>query len=347
MAIADFTVLGGGIFGLSIAWVLTQRGAQVRLIEAARIGAGSSGGIVGALAPHAPENWNDKKAFQLDSLLSAEAFWQGVADASGRDPGYARLGRVQMIADARGVELAHARAKGADALWQGKAHWHVVRDDSFPSWAGTSATGWLIHDTLTARLHPRQAGAALTVALQNAGAEVLMGDHGVQGVVIEATGVAGLSELTTAFGKQVGNGVKGQGALFGFDARNQPQLFLDGLHIVPHADGTTAIGSTSEREFGDGTATDHQLEALIDKARRLCPALQDAPVIERWAGVRPRSKSRAPMLGIHPLRPERFIANGGFKIGFGMAPKIAHVMADLVMDGRDTIPDGFRPEASL
>jgi glycine/D-amino acid oxidase-like deaminating enzyme len=53
------------------------------------------------------------------------------------------------------------------------------------------------------------------------------------------------------------------------------------------------------------------------------------------------------MLGEWPDRPGHFIANGGFKIGFGMAPKIAEAMADLVLDGRDTLPEGFRVTASL
>ncbi len=77
------------------------------------------------------------------------------------------------------------------------------------------------------------------------------------------------------------------------------------------------------------------------------PLLADAPVVDRWAGVRPRARSRAPMLGAWPGRDGHFIANGGFKIGFGMAPKVAEVMADLVLEGRDTIPDGFRVEASM
>ena len=126
-----------------------------------------------------------------------------------------------------------------------------------------------------------------------------------------------------------------------------PQLFVDGLHIVPHADGTTAIGSTSEREFTEATGTDAQLDTLIETARAALPKLREARVLERWAGLRPRSKSRAPMLGAHPLHKGQFIANGGFKIGFGMAPKVGQVMADLVLDGRDRIPAGFRPEASL
>ena len=39
--------------------------------------------------------------------------------------------------------------------------------------------------------------------------------------------------------------------------------------------------------------------------------------------------------------------NGGFKIGFGMAPKIGECMADLVLEDRDTIPEAFKPEASV
>ena len=70
-------------------------------------------------------------------------------------------------------------------------------------------------------------------------------------------------------------------------------------------------------------------------------------MIERWAGVRPRARSRAPMIGGHPFRAGEFIANGGFKIGFGMAPKVGAVMADLILDGHDTIPKGFRAQASL
>lgn len=54
------------------------------------------------------------------------------------------------------------------------------------------------------------------------------------------------------------------------------------------------------------------------------------------------------MLGPWPGRADHFIANGGFKIGFGIAPKVAEVMADLVLEGREAgIPAGFRVEANL
>ncbi|MCM2563686.1 FAD-binding oxidoreductase [Lutimaribacter sp. EGI FJ00015] len=337
----DVTVRGAGIFGLSIAWACARRGARVRVIDPHGPGAGSSGGLVGALAPHVPENWNEKKAFQLDSLLMAEGFWAEVAATGGTDPGYARLGRVQPVMDDRALELAHARAKGADTLWQGRAVWQVKRADDMGDWAPRTPTGWVIHDTLTARMHPRRACAALVAALTAHGVEVMPGGAH-EGAVIHATGVAGLEEISQATGAAFGNGVKGQAALVRLDRREAPQLFVDGVHIVPHADGTLAIGSTSERDYDTPSGTDAQLDVVLDKARAAVPALRDAPVIERWAGVRPRSKSRAPVLGAHPLYAGQFIANGGFKIGFGMAPKVAQVMAELVLDGKDSIPEGFR-----
>lgn len=345
MARPDLTVRGAGIFGLSIAWEAARRGARVRVIETARIGAGSSGGLVGALAPHVPEQWNDKKAFQLESLLMAQAWWAAVDAASGLSAGYARTGRLQPLADDRAVAAAQARGVEADSLWQGQAVWQVI--PATGGWQPDSPTGLLVHDTLTARLNPRPALASLAAAIRARGGEIGPDDGDAGGPVIWATGTAGLEALSTDLGRPMGGGVKGQAALLAHDASALPQLFIDGLHIVPHSDGTVAIGSTSERIWSDPAGTDDQLQALIRRARAACPALADAAVLDRWAGLRPRAASRAPMLGHWPGREVQFIANGGFKIGFGMAPKVAEVMTDLVLDGVDRVPAAFRVEASL
>lgn len=340
----DVTVMGAGIFGLSIAWICATRGARVQVIDPNGPGAGASGGVVGALAPHVPENWNDKKAFQFESLAMAGVFWAEVQAVAHLSPGYARLGRVQPIPDAAALDLARQREKTARQIWQDIAEWRVAR--AVGGWMPDSPTGHVIHDTLSARLHPRRACAALAAALRASGVDVRRNGT-AEGRVIWATGVAGLEELNKARGVMVGNGVKGQAAVLACDARHQPQIFVDGLHIVPHEDGTVAIGSTSEREYDSQNDTDSQLDDIIARAVAAVPALAGAKVLERWAGLRPRARSRAPMLGAHPLHRGEFIANGGFKIGFGMAPKVAHVMADLVLDSVDTIPDGFRPEASM
>ncbi|WP_323765969.1 FAD-binding oxidoreductase [Marinovum sp.] len=339
----DVTVRGAGVFGLSVAWACARRGAKVRVIDPFGPAAGASGGIVGALAPHVPENWNDKKAFQLESLLMAETFWAEVAETGGRDPGYLRSGRLQPLADARAVALAEQRAETAAALWQGRAEWRVVAAADYGDWAPASPSGFLVEDTLSARVHPRRSCAALVAALVACGVKVIA-EGADRGTVIWATGVADLEAMSRAAGRNLGNGVKGQAALLRYAAQDRPQLFADGLHIVPHGDGTVAVGSTSEREYDDPSAVDDQLEAVIARAVAAFPVLAGAEVVARWAGVRPRAKSRAPVLGPHPLRPGAWIANGGFKIGFGMAPLVGEVMADLVLEGRDRVPAGFRPE---
>ena len=312
----DITVRGAGVFGLCVAWVCASRGARVQVIDPYGPAAGSSGGIVGALAPHVPEKWNPKKAFQLDSLLMSDTFWTEVEQSGGGTSGYARRGRLQPIHDENSLALAHQRKTSAIEFWHTYAQWDVVQANG-SDWEPASPTGWLIQDTLSALIHPRMACAALVKALAARGVEIVT-DATDKGQVLWATGVSGLDDLNATHHRQIGNGVKGQAALLKYNARDMPQLFAGGVHVIPHGNGTVAIGSTSERYYDDATTTDKQLDDVINAACVAVPALQNAPVIERWAGVRPRSRSRAPMLGAWSERPGHFIANGGFKIGFGM-----------------------------
>jgi len=321
MATVDVTIRGAGIAGLSTAWACLRAGAKVRVIDPAGVGRGASGGIVGALAPHVPEQWNPKKAFQFESLILSQHWWAAVETAGSEHSGYGRTGRIQPVADG-GEALAQSRAKGAQTHWQGQAVWEVI--DSPPPLAPNSETGRWIYDSLSARIHPAQACNALAAAIRSCGGDITENASlADEGAVVQAAGFLGLEQLTEQHSRLVGAGIKGQAVLLEYDARDQPQVFVDGLHIIPHADGTTAIGSTTEREFDDATQTDAQCDTLLERARALVPALAQARELRRWAGARPRARTRAPMLGEHPFHKGQFINNGGFKIGFGMAPLCA------------------------
>ena len=339
----DVTIRGAGIFGMSIAWQCVLRGARVQVIDPNGIGAGSSGGIVGALAPHVPEKWNAKKEFQFQSLIAAEPFWAQIERVSGMISGYGRLGRIQPITDENQLTLAHQRAENAKTLWQNKAKWRVI--DIAPHFAPASTTGFWIMDTLSARLNPRLACNALAEALRLKGVS-FPGEGVDKGKTVWATGAEDLFHISKRLERPFGNGVKGQAALFDLDRRDCAQVFAQTMHFIPHADGTLAVGSTSERTYEDGTSTDEKLHKLITDARSILEDLKNAKVIQTWAGVRPRTKSRTPVLGTHPLYPNAYIANGGFKIGLGMAPKVAEVMSDFILEGIDNIPEEFRPEKS-
>ena len=333
----DLTIRGAGIVGLTLAWEALARGARVRVIDPGGPGAGASGGVVGALQPHTPDVWNAKKRFQFESLLRARTLWPEVEAVSGIATGYAAAGRLQPLPGEREVVMARARAKGARENWGAAATWEVIDADAAGPWRPPSGSGLYIRDTLSALIHPRRAIESLARAVESRGGAIAR-DGPDEGRVVWATGWTGLRDLS----RDIGGGVKGQAALLRHDAAGAPQVFASGLHIVPHLDGTVAIGSTSERDFDDPASIDAQLDDIVARAGELMPLLHGARVIDRWAGVRPRARSRAPLMGAWPGRPGHYVSNGGFKIGFGVAPRMAEVMADLVLEDRDGIPGGFR-----
>jgi glycine oxidase len=333
------TICGAGVFGLTLAWSALKRGAKVTVIDPNGPGSGASGGIVGALQPHAPDPWNEKKQFQLESLIISTAYWAGVEACSGLSTGYAKVGRLCPLKTAREVTLAENRKAAIAEHWPRAETWRLI-DAPKSDWCPASPTGLYLHDTLSAILNPRRATASLAAAIAAKGGQFTTAPPG-DGPVVWATGWQGLQDLGAWFAAPVGNGVKGQAALLAHNAAGLPQIYAEGLHIIPHTDGTVAVGSTSERDFADPTTTDNALEDVLDRARTALPALKNAQVLERWAGVRPRAASRAPLLGPWPGRAGHFIANGGFKIGFGMAPKSAESMCDLIFDKIDRIPVAF------
>ncbi len=346
MTTADVTVRGAGIFGLSVAWACLRRGARVKVIDPNGVAAGASGGIVGALAPHTPDNWYDKKEFQRDSLLMAESYWADVAQVSGHDPGYGRVGRLQPIMNERGLKLAHDRVEGAKTHWLGQAEWQVVKASDLGHWAPYSPMGLIARDTLSARIHPRRATHALAAAIQEKGG-VFSTEGEPEGVEVWATGLAGLEQLTHELGKEIGVGTKGQAALLAYNNPTAPQIYASDVYIVPHNDGTVAVGSTNEKTYDRPTETDEKLDELLERVFGVLPQLKTAKILSRWAGVRPRAIGRRPLLGAHPTREKTYIANGSFKIGFGVAPKMGDAMADLILDGQNTIPTDFRVESIL
>ena len=255
----DITIRGAGIMGLTLAWHCLNLGASVRVIDPNGIANGASGGIVGALAPHVPENWNTKKQFQLESLLYSQKFWRSVDSVSGLNSGYRRNGRLQPLMDEASVALAQKRKESADNLWKNFATWEII--DNSKDWKLPSPTGLWVFDTLSAIIHPRLACLSLAQALKNKGCEFLLKGKN-QGKVVWATGFHDLSRISKKLANNFGNGVKGQAALFKLKKSNSAQLFAETLHFIPHFDGTIAVGSTSERNFEREDTNDGNLKGL-------------------------------------------------------------------------------------
>lgn len=355
----DVIIVGAGIFGLSCAYACARRKLSVLVLDANKIGAGASGGIVGAMAPYTPDQWHPKKQYQLQALASAQKHWETVDKLSSMQSGYGRIGRICPIIDERTYDLAQLRHTEAKQNW-GEYRWDVI--DSHPLVTRDAAPFGLIHDTLSARIYPSKACASLARACELLDVEFLENTrvtgfetgqvYGSWGsanadAIILAGGYEGFHLLDYHFGTQMGAGVKGQAALLDIDMGDAPQIYADGVYVVPHTDGTTTVGSTSENKWGQPFAIDHQLDDVVARARVICPTIQDAKIIQTWAGLRPKARRRDPMLGPIPDMAKVFAAMGGFKIGFGLAHKVGLTLADFVQGKPTELPKSFTVEHHL
>lgn len=367
-------IIGAGIMGLWAALKAERLGIDTVLVDAERTGSGASGGLLGALMPHMPDRWNDKKQFQFDALLTLEDEIAQLEAETGMSAGYRRCGRIIPLPKPHLRPIAERHNREALTNWdqQGQRfHWRVLDAPPVEQWVSASAgKAGFVHDTFAAKVSPRALVAALVARLkasphvrlvegckvvsldQQRVAHLAGGEQLSFGHAIVSAGHGAFPLLTQAFSlcaaPALGQAVKGQAALLKASIDpSMPVVFLNGLYIVPHEDGTVAIGSTSEDVFTDPSSTDEKLDALLSAAREIVPALSTAEVIERWAGLRPKAIGRDPMVGAHPEYPEIVALTGGFKVSFGLAHRLADA-ALCAVQGKDMdVPPSFRTEAHL
>lgn len=368
----DLLIIGGGVMGLWAAVKAERLGIDTILVDAGSLGHGASYGLVGALMAHLPDKWNDKKQFQFDALVALEDEVARLEAETGVSCGYRRCGRLIPLPKPHLADIARRHSQDAESQWLAgdrKFHWHVLETTPHPEWLDASiGEAGVVHDTLAGRASPRRFGAALAAALKQAkhvriienngvvrldGREAVLADGSIIsfGDAIVANGHQAfplLESLGHPMPRSLGMPVKGQSALMKADVDiDLPVIFLKGLYVVPHEGGTVAIGSTSEEDFDAPFSTDDKLDALIARARDMSPMLADAPVVERWAGLRPKAIDRDPMIGHHPDHPHILALAGGFKVSFGLAHKLADAVLDALAGKPMNVPESFLLENHL
>lgn len=371
----DLLIVGGGVMGLWASVKAERLGLKTLLIEQNRVGHGASGGLIGALMAHMPDKWSEKKQFQFDALVALEAEVAELEAATGLSAGYRRCGRIIPLPKPHLRDIALRHEQDAKINWSRDGrqfHWHVLDAPPVAGYlADTPMAGGFVHDTLAGRMSPRSMGRALSGFLKTAKNVTVVEGVGVNsldpnlaqatlstgetvsfGHVIVSAGYQSFpllqQSLNLADAAPLGQPVKGQSALMKADIDPaMPVVFLGGLYVVPHDDGMVAIGSTSEENFAEPSTTDAQLDVLIDKVRQLVPALENAEVVERWAGLRPKAIDRDPMVGSLPDHPRLVALTGGFKVSFGLAHRLADAALSVVQGVEPELPKSFLLESHI
>ncbi len=362
-------VIGAGVFGLSTARAAAEAGLSVTLVEAAQVGSGASGGVLGALMPHMPARWNAKKAFQFEALAGLEGHIARLEGETGLETGYRRCGRVLPITTADLLAHHHARAAEARTHWNTPAAgfaYEIEEAGDHAAWLAPEAAPFgVVRETLAARISPRRYLQALAQAFSARGhlitgapvasvsgsaPSVTLADGQVlsAGAIVLAQGFSSFAMLEALTGKPLGEGEKGQALRVAApELSTMPAVYCDGLYVVPHGDGTVAIGSTAIAGRTDTEAEAGPAAALLTRAIRFCPALAGREIVETWAGVRPKPFGRDPLIGRVPGFDSIFAATGGFKISFGIAHLVGAALAAELCgkEPEHPLPPTFRTSA--
>ena len=121
------------------------------------------------------------------------------------------------------------------------------------------------------------------------------------------------------------------------DLLPRPLYSLRG-YLVPRPDGRVLAGSTLERVGFERRVTVCAAGAILAAAHAMAPALGDFAVEGAYAGFRPGTPDRRPILGAAPDLRGLFYATGHYRSGILLAPATAAALADLVLAGRTALP---------
>ena len=340
---AQVTVIGGGVIGLSTAWQLAQAGQQVQLIHGEPLGTGTSAHAAGALKPFDALQTGRKQILQQESLWQYPAFVEKLKTATGVDVGYRRCGRLAIYEQPAGWRKAQIASVAAQENWPwqpAQAQLDLAAAQQLcPALAPTDPVCGVIHCHSTATFRPAAMLTALIQACQQAG--VRFEQRQLESLPKERPLVLATGAKTNALVPQANvRPIKRQGILLAWPAEQPLQQIIENgqVYLVPWRQGQAVyIGSTFEPDVTDPAPTPAAEEWLRAHAARLVPALATAPLLERFSGIQSRGQGPSSLLlGELTSLPGVFISVGHGGVGYCMAPRCGQILTELVTTGRSS-----------
>lgn len=349
-------IAGGGVAGLALGWRLLCAGRAVHLFERDRAGRGASWAAAGMLAPDAEIGFEDPELYRLnrESLRRWPSFAAALEETSGIGIGFRTNGAVHVAPDRDAAEALRRRydfmkAQGLDSQWLSTAE--ALDIEPFI----TSRPAAVMYSPTDSEADARALVEALRAAFLQAGG-VLREGTSVRAVEPDAEAPAVVTEggervagscVALAMGAW-SHGVEGltmdqqppvrpvRGQMI--ELQVEPPFDLQ--HVVrsahtyaaPKSGGRVLVGATMEEMGFDARVTAGGLYAMLEEVRKIVPGIDDLPVRDIWAGLRPASRDHSPILGPSSA-PGVVMATGLYRHGVLLAPVASEEVARYVLTG--------------
>ena len=330
----DVLIIGRGLAGAILGEALLDRGLRIHVFDLKRSGNASmaAAGVVNPLVMRRDlPSWR-----ALELLPLARAFYERLGERLGMRVWHP-MELVKLFSDEQGA-TQWERAMQDPVTGQlidrrpqpGLEHGPL---DHHHGHGTVHAAGWLDLPMLLEAQRRDWSSRGLLTEADVALAEVRRGSHGVR---IGACSAPLLVWCTGPFAALPGLvPVKGEGLSVVLPGLPLDRMVHRGVFALPMGGGVHKVGSTFRwDQVWDGPTAEAR-NWLLGKLTFLTPI--EALVVDHWAGVRPASKDRRPILG--RIGPHEACMNGLGARGVLLAPWCATHLAAHLLDGGSLDPE--------
>ena len=325
----DVVIVGAGVIGLSLAVELRRSGLSVMVLEKHQPGKESSWAAGGMLADReAGSNVLLRKLAKSSAAMFPE-FVRRLRDESGVNIELREHGTIRFLDDDEAAAPDGERLSAED----------VQRLE--PELAYVAPAVFLPERSVD----PRELIDGLVGSAKHLGVDIASGSEVLEIEIEGGRAVAAITGKSRYPGNAVVNCAGAWAGHFGpvklptIPAKGQmlavtPAVVKhvvrgNGVYLIPRGTGRLVIGATVEDAGFDKRVEPETIQRLHQAAAILAPNIGQARILEDWAGLRPATPDKLPIMGSTSVEGY-FVATGHYRDGILLAPITARVMAQIV-----------------
>ena len=354
-AVHEVLVIGAGLIGSSIAWLLSKAGCRVVLIDASGFGGEASAAGAGMLAPGGEYREPSPAArFAIESLAMYPTFVRQLEQESGLSIDYRKCGAIELAYERERSRELRKRAEvqrrlGISAQWLCLSSLSAVAPGL--NLEGLRGALYYPDDSCVA---PGDLLRALRVVCEREGVKVLENspvesidaERGRVTVRVREQRISGRNLVLAAgaWSSQIPVGrsevithipesfpVKGH--LVGYQllpGSLRPILRHGHHYLVQRKNGFTIAGSSEEQCGFDRSVNPERITEIRNAAGSIYSPISMLEPTREWTGFRPGSEGQGPTLG-RVSGTNVWLAYGHYRNGILLTPATAHLISRQIL----------------